>query len=364
MVIPSRGAWPTASGRLAEHARVGRALDGVDDARRAPSPSRAVPGAIERAGASIVSAPVKDDLFGRPGHATISACIVCRNEADRIGPCLESVAWVDEVLVMDLSSTDGSADLARSRGARVITRTPHPIVEPLRNEIAAVARGDWILALDPDERVSPGLATALRELVDRPDLDAVVIPRMNYDLGYPPSAPGQRYEPQLRLYRRAAVQWPTMPNTLPVVPRERKHVLPSRDDLVLVHDRSRNIPEVLDRVLRYAPVQAQSMIDQGQVFTARAMLKALWSQVDKEFFAGRAWRDGVPGMLRAGILVAFKFYVWAAFWQLSGARRTPDDDRLLRRLGRALEVGRGVLRRLGLPRRVILRLRRGPRGAG
>ena len=323
-----------------------------------------VRGATERARTGVVSAPGKDRRFGRPGHATISACIVCRNEADRIGPCLESAAWVDEVLVMDLSSTDGSADLARARGARVITRAPHPIVEPLRNEIAAVARGDWILALDPDERVSPGLATALRELADRSDLDAVVVPRMNYDLGYPPSAPVQRYEPQLRLYRRSAVQWPTVPNTLPVVPSERKHVLPARDDVVLVHDRSRNIPEVLDRVVRYAPIQAQSMIDQGQVFTARGMLKALWSQVDKEFFAGRAWRDGVPGMLRAGILVAFKFYVWAAFWQLSGANRTPGDDRLLRRLGRALEAGRSALWLLGMPRRVILRLRRRSRGAG
>src|SRR5918999_825914 len=39
----------------------------------------------------------------------ISACIVCRNEADRLKPCLESVAWADEIMVMDLSSTDNSA---------------------------------------------------------------------------------------------------------------------------------------------------------------------------------------------------------------------------------------------------------------
>ena len=295
---------------------------------------------------------------GRRATPRISACIVCRNEADRLGPCLESIRWVDEIVVMDLSSTDGSADLAREYGARVVTRTPHPIVEPLRNELAALATGDWILALDPDERVSPGLATTLREVASRADLDAVVIPRMNYDLGYPPTAPVQRYEPQLRLYRRAAVTWPTIPNTLPVVPRERTYVLPTRDDLVLIHDRSRNIPEVLDRVLRYAPAQAQSMIDQGQVFSARAMLKALWHQVDKELFWGRAWQDGVPGVLRAGILVAFKFYVWAAFWQLSGARRTPEDDRVLRRFGHALEVGRFVVRLCGLPGRAVRRLRR------
>jgi hypothetical protein len=273
---------------------------------------------------------------------TISVCIVCRNEADRLPGCLESVRWADEIVVMDLASEDGSAEVAAGYGARVITRAPHPIVEPLRNELAAVARGTWILALDPDERAAAGLAEVLRELAQRDDLDAVVIPRTNWDLGYPPSHPIQQYEPQLRMYRRLAVTWPLVPNALPVVPEARKHTLAQRDELVICHDRSRNIPEVLERVIRYAPAQAQSMLDQGQVFSASRMLAALAAQTDKEFFRARAWQDGVPGVLRAGILVAYKFYVWAAFWQISGARRTEADDRLVRRLGRWLGGARRV----------------------
>jgi glycosyltransferase involved in cell wall biosynthesis len=286
-------------------------------------------------------------------QARISVCIVCRNEADRLPACLESVGWADEIVVMDLGSSDGSAAVAAAHGARVIAREPFPIVEPLRNEVAAAATGEWILALDPDERVTPGLARALRDCAQHPELDAVVIPRMNYDLGYPPTGAVQRYEPQLRLYRRARVIWPHIPNTLPVVAAEHRHTLPARDDLVLIHDRSRNIPEVLDRVLRYAPAQAQSMVDQGQVFTAGRMLRALAGQTDKEFFRARAWEDGVPGLLRAGILVAFKFYVWAAFWQLSGARRTAADDRLVRRLGRGLTALRAVARLAGVPWRLV-----------
>jgi glycosyltransferase involved in cell wall biosynthesis len=274
----------------------------------------------------------------------ISVCIVCRNEADRLGPCLESVAWADEILVMDLDSTDGSADLAASHGARVLRRAPVPIVEMVRNEVAAEAMGEWILALDPDERITPGLARELRVLAERDDLDAVVIPRMNYDLGYPPSNPSERYEPQLRMYRRSRVIWPTIPNKLPQVPEERRHAIPGRDELVMVHDRSRNVPEILDRSLRYAPLQAQSMIDRGEVFTARAMLASLGSRTYRQLVLGRAWRDGVPGLLRVGILVGVHFYVWMAFWQLSGARRTPEDDRYVRRLGRLVEGARRAWR--------------------
>jgi glycosyltransferase involved in cell wall biosynthesis len=287
---------------------------------------------------------------------SISVCIVCRNEADRLGPCLASVAWADEIILMDLSSHDDSAAVARMHGARVITRSPFPIVEPLRNELAAEARGDWILALDPDERVSPGLARELRRLTQQAGLDAIVIPRMNWDFGYPPNSPVQRYEPQLRMYRRSEVEWPLVPNTLPVVAEDRKYHLPSRDDLVIIHDRNRNIPEALERAMRYAPMQAQSMIEQGQVFTARNMLLALINQIDKEFFRGQAWKDGVPGVLRAAILVAYKFYVWAAFWQLSGASRTAMDDRLIWRIGLILVALRQALRIGSAPYRMARRL--------
>jgi glycosyltransferase involved in cell wall biosynthesis len=266
----------------------------------------------------------------------ISVCIVCRNEADKLGPCLESVRWADEVVLLDLDSDDGSADLARAAGARVVTHPPVPIVEAVRNVVADAATGDWILALDPDERVSPGLAAELGRAAARSDVDAVVVPRMNYDFGYPATSPLQRYEPQLRMYRRTAVRWPAFPNALPEVSEERVLRLPPRDELTLVHDRNRNIPEAIDRVRRYAPAQAQAMIDAGEVFTARRMLLTLGEKLYRHFVVARALRDGVPGLMRAGLLVAFHLYVWAAFWHQSGARRAAADDRLLRRLDRGL----------------------------
>jgi len=303
---------------------------------------------------------VQDEEVAARRAAPISVCIVCRNEADKLGPCLESLDWADEVLVLDLNSTDDSASIAAAHGARVIQREPLPVVEWLRNEIAAAARNDWILALDPDERVTPGLAEELQRVAGKADhADAVILPRMNVDLGYPPSNPLHRYEPQLRMYRRTRVVWPVVPNALPKVPEERLHRIEQRDDLVLIHDRSRNIPEVLERSIRYAPAQAQSMIDRGQTFTARGMLVALGKQVRKQLIRGQAWKDGVPGLLRAGIIVGFHFYVWAAFWQLSGAQRTAEDDRTVTRFGRATDGLYRAWRGGTLPLRLMRRILRG-----
>jgi (heptosyl)LPS beta-1,4-glucosyltransferase len=272
--------------------------------------------------------------------SAITACVVCRNEADRLGPCLASLAWTWQTIVLDLSSSDDSAAVARRAGARVLHHEPVPIVELVRNEVASAAATDWILVVDPDERVTPGLAGALEQAAADEGIDAVVMPRMNCDFGFEPSHWTQRYEPQLRMYRRSAVAWPTRPNRLPTVAPDRTLRLPARDDLVLRHERSRTIAEVLERSVRYAPVQAQAMLDEGQHFTAGAMMRSLGHEVRSKLIDGQAWRDGVPGLMRGGVLVGFKFYVWAELWRISGAGRNPDDERVVRRVGAVSELAR------------------------
>ena len=289
--------------------------------------------------------------------SSITACVVTSNEADRLAPCLASLAWTAETIVLDLDSGDESVEVARRAGARVLHHEPVPIVERVRNDVAAAACTDWILVVDPDERVTPGLAAALQEAAKRDDIDAVVMPRMNCDFGFEPSHWTQRYEPQLRMYRRSAVTWPTRPNKLPQVASDRTLHLPARDDLVLRHERSRTIAEVLERSVRYAPIQAQAMLAEGQAFSAAAMCAALGHEVRTKLIDGQAWRDGVPGLMRAGVLVGFKFYVWAELWRISGVGRAVSDESVVRRVGVASEVARHTLRlggRLSAVRRSVL----------
>jgi glycosyltransferase involved in cell wall biosynthesis len=275
--------------------------------------------------------------------APVSVCIVARNEADRLGACLGSVGWADQIVLLDLESTDETAAVARAAGAEVISHEPFPIVEPLRNVVAAHARNDWVLALDPDERVSDDLAVRLAEIAAGDAFDVVEIPVMNFDLGYPASHPALRHDHKPRMYRRAKVSWPEVPNALPSLEELRVLRLEPRDELSLIHDRNRTVAEAVERIIRYAPAQAQSMIDAGQVFTAADMLKTLGSKAYRQFVHAEALRDGVPGLLRAVILVNFHFYVWAAFWHQSGAGRTDADEKLLRRVDRMLRLTRRIV---------------------
>jgi glycosyltransferase involved in cell wall biosynthesis len=109
--------------------------------------------------------PTTQEAFatGRPG---LSAVIITLNEADRIGDCLDSVAFCDERIVVDAHSMDNTREIAAAKGARVIERD-WPGYRSQKEFAVAAARHDWVLCIDADERVSPELRAEIEALRDR-----------------------------------------------------------------------------------------------------------------------------------------------------------------------------------------------------
>lgn len=93
----------------------------------------------------------------------LSLCLIVRDEAERLAVCLNSTAaLVDEIVVADTGSTDGTPALARQLGARVVELTWGEDFAAARNACAAAARGEWVLFIDADERLEPCDGSALR----------------------------------------------------------------------------------------------------------------------------------------------------------------------------------------------------------
>ena len=92
----------------------------------------------------------------------ISACVITLNEADRIEACLRSLAWCDEVVVVDSHSTDDTRERAAALGARVIERDWPGFAAQKEFAVRAAAH-DWVLCVDADERVSERLARRDRD---------------------------------------------------------------------------------------------------------------------------------------------------------------------------------------------------------
>jgi glycosyltransferase involved in cell wall biosynthesis len=93
----------------------------------------------------------------------ISGCVICYQEADRIADCVRSLAFCDEVVVVDSGSTDGTPAIAAQLGARVITNAPFPGHKQQKQFAVEQARHNWVFCLDADERCTEALAAAIRE---------------------------------------------------------------------------------------------------------------------------------------------------------------------------------------------------------
>ncbi|MDQ3814906.1 MAG: glycosyltransferase, partial [Armatimonadota bacterium] len=118
---------------------------------------------IDEALLSLMTVPSESYLKG------ISAIVHTRNEARQLAECLQTLqGWTDEIIVCDMESDDGTVEIARRFTDHIVAHPHIPNFDRARNVSAMRARYRWVFYLDADERVPPGLGSALRELTARP----------------------------------------------------------------------------------------------------------------------------------------------------------------------------------------------------
>jgi glycosyltransferase involved in cell wall biosynthesis len=123
-----------------------------------------------------------------------------RNEVANIGACLDSIAFCDERIVVDCGSDDGTAEIAKSKGARV-TEHAWQGFGPQKNFALLLATGEWVLSIDADERVTGELAAAIRRRIGEGAADGYKIRRGTRFLGREMPAVSLLSGHVLRLFR-------------------------------------------------------------------------------------------------------------------------------------------------------------------
>jgi glycosyltransferase involved in cell wall biosynthesis/2-polyprenyl-3-methyl-5-hydroxy-6-metoxy-1,4-benzoquinol methylase len=122
-----------------------------------------------------------------PSRTPITVIVHTRNEERNIEACLASVKdWADEIIVMDMESTDRTVEIARRYTDKIFS---HPLIrdfDAARNVSAQHASHEWILYLDADERMTPKLAQAITQFIQQapPEVAGVRLPYRNYFLGH------------------------------------------------------------------------------------------------------------------------------------------------------------------------------------
>ena len=135
----------------------------------------------------------------------ISAVIIAFNEEDKIGDAVKSVAWADEVIVVDSESTDATREIAEELGARVIVR-PWPGFSAQKQFGVDEAANDWVFSLDADERATEELRDEIAALSE-PDVAGYTIPRLSFYMERPIRHGNWYPDRQLRLFDRRKAKW-------------------------------------------------------------------------------------------------------------------------------------------------------------
>ncbi|MGH7388813.1 MAG: glycosyltransferase family 2 protein [Candidatus Rokuibacteriota bacterium] len=248
--------------------------------------------------------------------ARLSAVVVTLNEEERLRACLESVAWADEIVVVDAESHDKTVQIAREFTDRVLVR-PWPGFAAQKNFGLEQASGDWLLSLDADEEVSPELRDEVSALLRAPAAaDGYAVPRRNIFLGQWIRHGGLYPDWQVRLFRSGRGRF---------VARD-VHESVEVDGAVgrlaghLVHRSYRDLSDFFERAHRYSTLAARDAVRRGRTARARELLFRPVGRFLAMYVAQRGFLDGRKGLLLAALYAYYVFMRTAKVWEVARRR--------------------------------------------
>lgn len=249
----------------------------------------------------------------RPG---LSVCVMAMNEASKIGDCLRSVDFADELVVVDSHSTDRTRDVAAALGARVIERDwPGWIAQ--NNFAVAQASHEWVLTIDADERVSPELRASILRAIDQPgEAVGFTLPRVTRYLGRWIRHGGWYPDRKVRLFRRGRGRFEgTDPH-----PRGRVDGPVADLDGDLLHYSYDDLADHLRTIDRFTGVAARAKLAHG----GRAALSDLtlrpFGKFVRMYVLKQGFRDGLPGFVVAITGAFYVFMKYAKLWEMQSGR--------------------------------------------
>jgi glycosyltransferase involved in cell wall biosynthesis len=258
----------------------------------------------------------------------LSVAIITKNEEANIGRTLASVQFADEIIVLDSASTDRTAEIARSYNARVYDE-PWKGFSGSKNSAIEKCSGAWVLSLDADEELSPELQNQIRTLLhSNPPIDAFYLKRRNLFLGRWIKHGGFYPDPKLRLFRRTAANFASLPRfedrsvheTITFDGRA------STLDFDLVHHAYPTLETYIEHMDRYSTLGCELLVAAGKIssslpaFVARVLiapkLTFVWNYIFRLGFL-----DGREGLLLHLYHATYTSWKYAKAWQRARSAR-------------------------------------------
>ncbi len=240
----------------------------------------------------------------------ISVVINTYNAEQHLERVLETVKDFDEVLICDMESTDGTLEIARKHGCRIVyfERKHHNIVEPAREYAIHEAQHEWVLVVDADELVPAALKDYLYACIGGKDSpDALFIPRKNYFMGrflhchYPDHI--------LRFMRKDKTHWPPYVHSTPEVDGKVGRIPAKEQDKAFIHLANDSVANIVSKTNQYTRNELERK--RNRHYGMVAMLWRPFFRFFKTYVMKGGFRDGKPGFIKA-VLDGYYQFVFLA----------------------------------------------------
>ncbi len=249
-----------------------------------------------------------------PVQARLSVIVITKNEATRLPTCLASVAFADEVIVVDSGSTDGTADLARSLGAHVIATTDWPGFGRQKQRALDAATGTWVLSLDADEWLDADLAAAIQSVTaaghQAAETPCYVLNRLSAFCGQWMRGGSWSPDPLVRLFKRGHARFSDDLVHERLVFDGTTAKLPG----LLLHNSMASLHDGIDKMNRYSSGRAADLAARGRRGgLSRALGHGLWAFI-RSYLLRRGFIDGRLGFVLAVLDAQATYYRYLKLW--------------------------------------------------
>ena len=245
---------------------------------------------------------------------TLSVIVIAKDEEASIGRTLASVAFADEIVVVDSGSTDRTVDIARGHGANVTTTTDWPGFGPQKNRALDLATGDWVLSLDADEWLSEESAAEIRRAIASPgaDVAAYKLPRRSSFCGRFMRHSGWWPDYVVRLFRHGRGRFST-----DIV---HEHLIVEGTVATLaepiLHETFVDLEDLVDKMNRYSTASAAQLRQEGKTAgLVEALMRALWAFF-RTYVLRAGFLDGREGFMLAFATAEGTYYRYAKLMRL------------------------------------------------
>jgi len=250
----------------------------------------------------------------------ISAIVLTHNEEKMLTNCLQSLDWVDELIVSDKGSTDNTVEIAQKAGAKIHTFTGIHF-DDWRNQALKEATGNWVLYIDPDERVTKELQLEIQQLLDEKEPSFVKqslnsayrIRRINYWWGKKFSHCGAENDWVTRLFQKSKlIQWRGIIHESPEIEGEVGDLQSG-----LVHLTHRDLASGLRKSYQWTRFEAElfNSTDHPQITWPR-LLKIFNQAFWQKFIKQGGIKQGTEGFIESMVQAWNRFMVYEQLWEL------------------------------------------------